>query len=85
MRLGPRAEDYPQQVAPEGSGRSAAGRAQGVALQVGRGRVVVLGEASMLGAFTLRRGQDYAFGMNRRDHGNRQFAINIVRWLAGVI
>lgn len=85
MRLGPRAEDYPAQLAPEGSGRSAAGRAQGVALQVGRGRVVVLGESGMLGAFTLRRGQDYSFGMNRRDHGNRQFAINIVRWLAGVI
>jgi hypothetical protein len=46
---------------------------------------VVFGESSMLGAFTLRRGQDHAFGTNRRDHGNRQVAINIVRWLAGMI
>ena len=85
MRLGPRAEDYPAQLAPEGSGRPAAGRAQGVALQVGRGRVVVLAESAMLGAFTVRRSQEYPFGMNRRDHGNRQFAINVVRWLAGAL
>jgi hypothetical protein len=39
----------------------------------------------MLGAFTVRRGREFPFGMNRRDHGNRQFAINVVRWLAGVL
>ena len=49
---------------------SAAGRAQGIAFEAGRGRVVVLGEMGIL--------IDYATA----DTDNRQFAINVVRWLA---
>jgi hypothetical protein len=60
--------------------RSAAGRAQGLALACGRGRVVVLAEAAMLTA-QIERGR--RFGMNARGNHNRNFALNTVRWLAG--
>ena len=51
--------------------RPAAGRNQGLALPFGDGRVVLLGEAAIL---------------TNIDHPavqNRQFGINMVRWLAG--
>lgn len=49
--------------------RSAAGRSQGIAFELEGGRVVVIGEMGVL--------IDYAAHSN-----NRQFALNIVRWLA---
>lgn len=49
--------------------RSAAGRSQGLAFELDRGRVVVIGEMGVL--------IDYAGKTS-----NRQFALNIVRWLA---
>jgi len=53
---------------------SAAGRSQGVALKFGKGRVVVLGEASQLSA--QRAGpQLRAMGMNYEGCDNRQWAI----------
>jgi hypothetical protein len=82
LKLSPTARDFPTLNSPDNAGRSVEAAAQALAFSSGRGRVVVLGEATMLGAYTVRRGQDYPFGMSRRDHGNRQFAINIVRWLA---
>jgi hypothetical protein len=85
LQLSSTARDFPTQNSPDSAGRSVAGATQGLALTSGRGRVVILGEASMLSAYTLHRGQDYHFGMNRRDHGNRQLALNIVHWLTGVI
>lgn len=62
--------------------KSAAGRAQGLAFARGRGRVVVLGEAAMMSA--QRAGPDGSFlmGMNVPGIDNRQFAINVLRWLA---
>ena len=61
----------------------AAGRAQGVALEYGRGRVIVLGEAGML---TTNPGNNADFcgtrAIAQSDIGNRRFALNIVRWLA---
>jgi hypothetical protein len=53
---------------------------QGVALQHGDGRVVVLGEATMLTA--LLEGEDKV-GMNRRGNDNRKLALNILHWLSG--
>jgi hypothetical protein len=50
--------------------RSAGGRSQAIALEFGRGRVVVVGEMGVLTDYSLR------------DADNRQFALNIVRWLA---
>ena len=58
---------------------SAAKRSQGVALEFGRGRVVVLGEAAMLSA---QGSSDNPFGMNYPGIDNRQFALNVMRWLS---
>lgn len=62
--------------------RSAAGRAQGLALRFGAGRVVVLGEAAML---TAQSNKGQTFGMNSPNNDNRAFALNTVRWLAGAL
>lgn len=68
---------------------TAVGRFQGVAFRFGSGRVVVLGDAAMFGSqFVLgqdarERGRDrLRIGLNRPDLDNRQFALNVVRWLA---
>lgn len=63
---------------------SAAGHAQGVALTFGKGRVVVLGEASELSA-QLAGPQKRPMGMNHPGIDNRQMALNIVHWLSGLI
>ena len=53
--------------------RSAAGRTQGVALEYGRGRVIVLGEAAMIGPDAI----------SLTNRGNWQMTLNILRWLTG--
>lgn len=63
---------------------SAAGRAQGIALKFGKGRVVVMGEAAMLSA-QLAGAQDQPMGMNVPGSDNRQLALNIMHWLSGVL
>jgi hypothetical protein len=62
---------------------SAAGRAQGVAFTLGKGRVVVMGEAAELSAQV--GGADRKFGMNVPGIDNRQMAINIMHWLSGLL
>jgi hypothetical protein len=63
---------------------SAKGRAQGLALTVGRGRVIVLGEA---GLFAAEPGSNRAGsgenGVLRPDVDTRRFASQAVRWLSG--
>jgi hypothetical protein len=61
----------------------AKGLAQGVALEVGKGRVVVLGEAGMLSAQRDRRGSPV--GMNFPGYDNRQLALNIMHWLSRLL
>ncbi len=62
----------------------AKGRAQGVALSFGKGRVVMLGEASQLSA--QRAGpQRRAMGMNAPGCDNRQWTLNILHWLSGLL
>lgn len=71
----------------EKSKSSAAGRAQGVALKFGKGRVVILGEAAMLTA-QIYQTPDLGFGyggMNRSDTDNRQLALNIMHWLSRLL
>jgi hypothetical protein len=58
------------------------GRTQGVAFTFGRGRVVVMGEASVLSAQIQREG---AFGMSDPRADNRQLTLNIMHWLSGLI
>ena len=63
---------------------SAAGRAQGIAFKLGKGRVVVLAEAGMLSA-QLAGPRKMKFGMNRAGLDNRQLALNIMHWLSGLL
>ena len=56
-----------------------AGKAQGLVLTWGRGRLVVLGEAAMLTAQIARGAK---FGMNSPGNDNRQLALNIMHWLS---
>lgn len=51
---------------------------QGVAMDIGKGKVVILGEASMLTAQTY---EGEKFGMNTGNNDNKQFTLNLVRWL----
>lgn len=69
---------------------SVAGRAQGLAMTFGRGRVVVLGEAGMLSAQVVRfppgdPRAEIRMGMNVAGYDNQKFATNVMRWLAGVL
>ena len=64
---------------------SAAGRAQGIAFKFGKGRVVVMGEAGDLSAQIYGSDPVGKMGMNVPGCDNRQFALNIVRWLTGLI
>lgn len=77
---------------PESEVTPAAGWSQGVALEVGRGKAVILGEAGMFSAQILRGPPARAFGveklyfgMNRDDTDNRQLALNTLRWLTGAL
>ncbi|HEY6122108.1 MAG TPA: DUF4350 domain-containing protein [Pyrinomonadaceae bacterium] len=63
---------------------SVAGWAQGIALKEGKGRVVMLGEAAMLSA-QLAGPSKFKMGMNYPGTDNKQFALNIMHWLSGLL
>lgn len=73
----------PEDPLPEHKPTSAAGRCQGIALEFGLGRVVVLGDAAMLTAQVGFRG--YRFGMNVSGVDNRQLGLNVMHWLSGLL
>ncbi len=80
LKLSRTAIDQPRPAVPGRSG-SATGRAQGLAFTLGKGRIVVLGEAAMLSAqINGLRGR--AMGMNVPGADNRQLALNIMHWLS---
>jgi hypothetical protein len=87
LTLSPTAREYPYRRSREHEGRSAAGLSQAVAVRHGRGRVVVLGEAAVLTAqiTQLPDGSTLRFGISREDTNNRQFALNILHWLSGLL
>jgi hypothetical protein len=63
------------------------GTAQGVAFTFGKGRVVVLGDGTMLSAqlvYSPRR-SPFRLGMARLDFDDRQLALNIMHWLSGLL
>jgi len=62
---------------------SATGRSQGLAFELGKGRVVVLADAAMLTAQVASRG--FRFGMNVSGTDNRQLALNIMHWLSRLL
>lgn len=61
----------------------ARGRAQGIAFELEKGRIVILGDAGMLRA--TRGSPQERVGMNVPGYDNRQLAINILRWLSRVL
>ena len=76
MKLADSAQDVMQGETPV----SAAGRAQGIALKFGKGRVIVMGEAGMLTA-QVTGAQGSPFGMNIPGIDNRQLVLNMLHWL----
>jgi hypothetical protein len=63
---------------------SAAGRSQAVAFKFGKGRVVVQGEAAMLSAQVSGQ-ENHRMGMNVPGNDNRQYALNLMHWLSGLL
>jgi len=61
----------------------AAGRAQAIAMKFGKGRVFVSGEAAMLTAQLTP--DDKKFGMNVAGIDNRQYVLNVIHWLSGLL
>lgn len=95
MKLSATAREAPDQVnlnkaaQKDAAAESTAvdGRAQGIALVYGKGRLVVLGEAAMLSAQVVNfpDGRQIKAGMNVPDTDDRQFALNVMHWLSGVL
>jgi len=71
-------------AAPPAKNSSAAGRAQGIAYRMGKGRVVVLGDAALLSA-QVTGSDNRPFGMNTPEVDNKQLALNIMHWLSGLL
>lgn len=71
--------------------RPVGGRAQALVMPVGDGRLAVLGEAAMFSAQVVTLpGQDgkpvtFKAGMNLPGNDNRQFALNLLHWLSGLL
>lgn len=82
LKLSDTAKDTPNREAD--SSVSAAGRAQAIALKFGKGRVVVQGEAAMLSAQIAGQNKQ-KMGMNVPGNDNRQYALNLMHWLSGVL
>ncbi len=64
----------------------AAGHLQGAVMSFGKGRVAVFGEAAMFSAQIILNPQPFRFGFGAPGaEQNRQFILNLTRWLAGVL
>jgi hypothetical protein len=67
--------------------RRITGRAQGLAFEYGKGRVVIMGEAAMFSAQVARftdpsgRRIEIKMGMNLPGNDNQKFLLNILHWL----
>lgn len=79
--------EFPSREAPDARQRSAAGLAQAVAVTFGAGRVVVMAEGGTPGAqlVDVRGVEPLMMGVNRVGVDNQQFALNVIRWLMGVL
>lgn len=73
-----------QTVASGGSaGKKIEGRAQGIAMPFGKGRIAAFGEAAMFSTQVATfGGQSMKMGMNVPGNDDRQFALNVMHWLA---
>ena len=82
LKLSDGATDSPTFDSPTST--PAAGRAQAIALKFGKGRVVVQGEAAMLSA-QVSGPENRRMGMNVPGNDNRQYALNLMHWLSGIL
>jgi hypothetical protein len=82
LKLSDSATDSPTYQAEMST--SAAGRAQAIALKFGKGRVVVHGEAAMLSA-QISGVEKHTMGMNTPGNDNKQYALNLMHWLSGIL
>ncbi len=76
----PSATDVARKGDPATSGRSVAGLAQAVALERGRGRVVVLGDVALLTMSEVGDGQPT--GLSWAGTNNERFVRYVMRWLS---
>lgn len=81
LALGPAAYD---QLAGGGT-RAAQGRAQAVALTYGTGRVVLIGDGSILSGFAYGPENPRFRRWWPRDPDNRQFTLNLMHWLTNLL
>jgi hypothetical protein len=79
LKLGPDAYDWESRRVRY----PARGHAEALACEIGRGRLVVTGEAAMFSAQVDPLG--FKFGMNRAGNDDRQFALNILHWLSRLL
>ena len=82
LKLGDTAQDSPNHE--QKNMVSATGRAQALAFKVGKGRVVVHGEAAMLSA-QIAGQEKFKMGMNFLGYDNKQYALNLMHWLSGLL
>ena len=82
LKLADSATDKPTYTAETST--PAAGRAQAIALKFGKGRVVVHGEAAMLSA-QISGSEKRTIGMNVPGNDNKQYALNLMHWLSGIL
>ena len=82
LKLADNATDKPTYTAETST--PAAGRAQAIALKFGKGRVVVHGEAAMLSA-QISGPDKHTMGMNVPGNDNKQYALNLMHWLSGIL
>lgn len=91
LKLGPGAKEAQSvQELQTNTGQPVGGRAQGVALTFGKGRVVMVGEAAMFSAQLIRfehegKQMEFKMGMNVPGNDDRQLALNIFHWLSGLL
>jgi len=53
-------------------------------LKFGKGRVVVQGEAAMLSA-QISGADKHTIGMNVPGNDNKQYTLNLMHWLSGIL
>lgn len=81
LALGPTAFD----VVASGDTIPARGRAQALALSFGSGRLVVIGDGSILTGFTYGPENPRFRRWWPQDPNNRQFTLNVMHWLTGLL
>lgn len=93
LQLGPQAESVADPSAPASAIERVGGLAQAVAVEVGKGRAVIVGEAGLFGAQLIDQETaqkaglpgEFRFGMNHPGTDDRQFLLNVLHWLSHLL